>query len=805
MRREHVRDLLRQVADGSLDTASALNALSFEPVESLGFATIDHHRALRQGFPEVVYGAGKTPAQIAEIGERIVGRGDALLVTRISDDGAAALAKSLPNVQLNALARTAYLPGAEPPTPGTGTVAVVTAGTSDLPVAEEAAVTLRRARQLRVARHRRRRRRHPSCARSSRRIGDGRRCHRNRGNGRSVAEGRGRVGERTCDRRADERRIRRFVSGHRAASHDAEQLRRRCDRGEYRQRLWRRRGGIANHARVSSGVKQLVTVVMSMAAGAAATLSLLRRRDEPKPQEPTQPVTRFDALLSSAPAKVATATSEALRRDVQEVFENKEAAEDLAILDRLLVDIADLTGGEEAIFWRWVESRETLVPAAWSTEEAPRPSFFDIPAWSPMIRWTAEERLVQFLGPDDRTPILAAAPVIGLSSIYGVLSVSAAAGLALDRELARAWLQRFATQVASLIQLFDLRRDYGRQKRQSEALLDAVRRLHQHRSAEALGQALCDTAREVTSAPTAGLVRWSAADGHGVIQAISPESGLEAGFHVTADSLIGRACTEQLPFVMEDAVSATMRQCPYGGLARAVGSMAIVPVLSADQMIGALVVESPELGAVGQHEARNVGLLAAVARGPLEIIWEIEEVTLRARTDPLTGLANRRHFDEQLRRVVAETDRFGGTCSLIMADLDHFKSVNDRFGHEAGDAVLRHVAAVLGEAVRTVDLCARYGGEEIAVLLPQTSQMGALELAERLRATLETRPAMSNGRELLVTASFGVATYPQPVPYGDWLLLAADKALYEAKAAGRNCVRFIPANYVTPALYKAQP
>ena len=155
--------------------------------------------------------------------------------------------------------------------------------------------------------------------------------------------------------------------------------------------------------------------------------------------------------------------------------------------------------------------------------------------------------------------------------------------------------------------------------------------------------------------------------------------------------------------------------------------------------------------------------------------------------------------------MVAETDRFGGTCSLIMADLDHFKSVNDQYGHDAGDAVLRHVALVLGEAVRTVDLCARYGGEEIAVLLPQTSQAGAFELAERLRATLESRPTTHNGRELKVTASFGVATYPVPVPYGDWLLLAADKALYEAKAAGRNCVKVIPPNHVTPALYKSRP
>ena len=142
MRRDHVRDLLRQVADGSLDAGAALAALAFEPAESLGFATIDHHRSLRQGFPEVVYGAGKTPAQIAEIGERIAGRGDALLVTRLSDDAAAALANTLPGIQLNALGRIAYLPGAKPPTPGTGTVTVVTAGTSDLPVAEEAAITL---------------------------------------------------------------------------------------------------------------------------------------------------------------------------------------------------------------------------------------------------------------------------------------------------------------------------------------------------------------------------------------------------------------------------------------------------------------------------------------------------------------------------------------------------------------------------------------------------------------------------------------------------------------------------------------
>ena len=142
MHREHVRDLLHGVADGSIDVTRALDALAFEPAESLTFATIDHHRALRQGFPEVIYGAGKTADQICDIAERIAARGDGLLVTRLAESAAGQLAQRLPGVELNALGRTAYLPALEPPPRGRGTVAVVTAGTSDLPVAEECAVTL---------------------------------------------------------------------------------------------------------------------------------------------------------------------------------------------------------------------------------------------------------------------------------------------------------------------------------------------------------------------------------------------------------------------------------------------------------------------------------------------------------------------------------------------------------------------------------------------------------------------------------------------------------------------------------------
>ncbi|MGH7668793.1 MAG: nickel pincer cofactor biosynthesis protein LarB, partial [Gemmatimonadaceae bacterium] len=126
---------------GTLSIADAVDALAFEPFESLSDATVDHHRALRQGYPEVIFGAGKTPQQIVEIAEHIAARGDGVLATRVSEAAAGALREALPAIQLNPVARTAFLPGANDPDAGRGTICIVTAGTSDLPVAEEAAVT----------------------------------------------------------------------------------------------------------------------------------------------------------------------------------------------------------------------------------------------------------------------------------------------------------------------------------------------------------------------------------------------------------------------------------------------------------------------------------------------------------------------------------------------------------------------------------------------------------------------------------------------------------------------------------------
>jgi diguanylate cyclase (GGDEF)-like protein len=163
-------------------------------------------------------------------------------------------------------------------------------------------------------------------------------------------------------------------------------------------------------------------------------------------------------------------------------------------------------------------------------------------------------------------------------------------------------------------------------------------------------------------------------------------------------------------------------------------------------------------------------------------------VERQALVDSLTGLANRRSLEETLRSELARAARFGSSSCVVLADLDDFKLVNDRYGHAAGDEVLKEFAAALRETVRESDTAGRWGGEEFALVLSGTDAAGGVRLAERARVLLEARPVrLPGGDEVRVTASFGVAAFPD---YDDAtaLLQAADEALYEAKNRGKNRV-----------------
>jgi diguanylate cyclase (GGDEF)-like protein len=179
-----------------------------------------------------------------------------------------------------------------------------------------------------------------------------------------------------------------------------------------------------------------------------------------------------------------------------------------------------------------------------------------------------------------------------------------------------------------------------------------------------------------------------------------------------------------------------------------------------------------------------------------QAIVSIENASLHATverqavTDELTGLANARAFRSILEREIERSRRFHTPLGLVMVDLDDFKQINDHYGHQQGDEVLASVAAVLRDHSRDIDAPARYGGEELAVVLPQTDSEGAALLAERMREAVQgLRVSRVNGRGLLrVTASFGVASVPESASDREELVAAADSALYKAKRAGKNRV-----------------
>ena len=151
----------------------------------------------------------------------------------------------------------------------------------------------------------------------------------------------------------------------------------------------------------------------------------------------------------------------------------------------------------------------------------------------------------------------------------------------------------------------------------------------------------------------------------------------------------------------------------------------------------------------------------------------------------LTGLANNRSFRDVLKRYTALADRAGTPLSALMLDIDHFKKVNDNFGHDRGDQALAAIAAALAGGIRASDFAARYGGEEFVILLPNTDLEGALSVAETLRTAVASMPLAGIG---LLTVSIGVATMPDHATDADTLVRAADGALYLAKERGRNRV-----------------
>ncbi len=229
------------------------------------------------------------------------------------------------------------------------------------------------------------------------------------------------------------------------------------------------------------------------------------------------------------------------------------------------------------------------------------------------------------------------------------------------------------------------------------------------------------------------------------------------------------------------------------------GSIALLPVVRGNRRLGCL-----NLGCTDPerfthlHASDYLCHLATIAAVCLENVANREHLLISGLTDALTGLHNRRYLEERLEQEVARACRYHHSLSCLFIDADHFKHINDQYGHEAGDCVLREIALRVRECLRASDMAARYGGEEFALLLPQTDAAEAMQLAERIRHCICDDPIPTGiDEDLTVTVSVGVSQFALDVvsnesrsELGRRLLQEADAALYQAKHAGRNQVCF---------------
>jgi diguanylate cyclase (GGDEF)-like protein len=219
-----------------------------------------------------------------------------------------------------------------------------------------------------------------------------------------------------------------------------------------------------------------------------------------------------------------------------------------------------------------------------------------------------------------------------------------------------------------------------------------------------------------------------------------------------------------------------------------VESLLVLPLLCADEAIGTFTLASRRPNRFGHEIREMLGIIANQVAVSLQNAMMYKKMETMATTDGLTGLTNHRTFQDRCATLLERAARHGHKAAVLLTDVDHFKKVNDNYGHPVGDEVLRRVARVLIDVARKIDITARYGGEEFVVVLEATDEEGALGMAERIRHEVEQIVVETDKGPLEVTLSCGVAIFPDDARDRETLIERADSALYHAKESGRNRV-----------------
>lgn len=476
--------------------------------------------------------------------------------------------------------------------------------------------------------------------------------------------------------------------------------------------------------------------------------------------------------------------------------EEAEAARRIDELAAALERVRTSLGGNVAVLWDVDPETERARPRLASG--GPMPS--SVPLRGDPLGWAWDEGMPmriesapRWAGGDERACVV---PVERGGTRAALLTVTFSG----DGELPGAdALEAAASQIRVLVQLQLREAAAVATRARFELVMDVLRRMSRASALDEFAVDLAASAMELAGGTGAAVGAWDGEAGR-ILAVVGEDGGPRVGSEFRrAEADLGRAAYHATTIQRDRRRGERTTPLASRNHERWVAepdTVAVVPLKDAALgVVGVVAVWRSDGEALDPDAISTLEVLApyaALLMLQARALGDLREDAARAAHDGLTGIPNRRAFDARLDAVIRSYHRYGRPFSLILLDVDHFKRINDTHGHEAGDAVLRAVAARVAGSVRDVDFVARYGGEEFAVLLPETGLAGAVGTADRLRRSVAEFPVEWRGIEIPVTISLGVAAVPECVANARDVLGAADQALYASKKAGRNRVTAAP-------------
>lgn len=459
-------------------------------------------------------------------------------------------------------------------------------------------------------------------------------------------------------------------------------------------------------------------------------------------------------------------------------------AERTLALESALASAAAQLGASRAVLWDVEVANNRLTPR----NAAPGPVGRPVSLAGTPLRWVWEEKMpLRLESKTGGSGWLAAAGGACAVPIHedSVLVFEFEQGRLPDDVVAASDAGRY---VAALLDLQRAQQGADTARSRFDELLSVLERLTRAHRMEDWAAELAAIAGTLIGGTGAIVVGWSGTDGR-VVSAAGGDGGPAAGMSVdVGGSEIGLAARSAAPIIRPEVTTRTPLAAANERWYARPRALAVLPLETADGVLG--LVAAWNADRTGFDDAGLAALRTLAPYAALQLRQMVMQDTLRERAekDALTGLPNRGAFNEKFDDVVKQYRRYRHPLSLILLDVDHFKRVNDTHGHEAGDIVLKQVGRILDSSVRETDFAARIGGEEFALLLPETDLPQAVDTAERIRVAVEQAAFDYPGGTLAIRVSAGVASCPRVVADPAGLLTSADGALYASKQGGRNRV-----------------